>query len=424
MTRQTTKEQVVFLVAAALFLWALVKLGIFLTHQSRPLGTPMTTAAAPQPGDSTISDSLATRGLDSYLERGLRDPFFTDTSLPTQLFVRTAIAHSFLRSTSSTGYGVISSYTFDCRMCPNPTREIRLHVPPGLNIVGVFSKELDETRKWGIDGRTLIVPVNPVAVKRAYYRCLISVKAQAPVTLPSLWTGPRVTCTDATPNVQCEVGHIAVSTPGESVEVAYKESPQNLLTRVALEQVPKELAALSNKFAFFYRQPNYTLTLELKSKTDIASTDPKKVGPIVSSKDVPMPKVKGGDTKDKEIVVKEEPKKLDIPRPGDAEGLPFKLAAIVRIHEPEPRRQAVLRNKESGEYLRKFEGETVMDDLRVVSISDDAVVVADSTGKLYTFAGRFEDKYNATLPPEGPSPPKKGPTTPKGTTPRPKQPRG
>lgn len=394
-TRQTTKEQVAFLVGAAVFLWALVKIAIFFTRPATPPGTPMAPLAEPQPGDAALSAFLATRGLDSYLERGIRDPFFPDASQPAQVFVRAAIAHSFIRSTTSTGYGVISSYTFDCRMTPHPVRELRLNVPTGLNVVGVFSKELDDTRKWGLDGGTLVVPVNPDLLRRAYYRCQIAVKAQAPVKLPSVWTAPVLAFGDATPNVHCEVGHIAVATPGESVEITPRESPQSLLTRIALETVPKELAASSNKFAWFFRQPTYNLTLELKSTTHVVTRPDPKQGPVVKSKDVPEPKIKGTDTTTKEAPEpKEEPKKLDIPRVADADSLPFKLTAILRIHEPEPRRQAVLRDKTSGEYYRKFEGDTIADGLKIVSISDDAVVVADAAGKHYKFAGRFADAHN------------------------------
>ncbi len=419
MTRQTTKEQVAFLVGAALLLWALVKLGLFITHQSRPLGTPMATAAPPQGGDSEIAAFLAAHGLDGYLDRGSRDPFFPDKSEATQVYARAAIAHSFLRSTSTTGYGVISSYTFDFRMCPNPARELRLHVPAGLNIVGVFSKEMDDARKWGVDGRTLVVPVNPVLVRRCFYRCQITVKAQGPITLPAGWTAPIVACTDATPNVLCDVGHITIATPGESVEVTPRESAQSTLGRIALELVPKELAALSNKFAYFYRQPNYTLTLDVKSTAISHKIDTSK---RVTTKDHPAPVVGGKKPGTGTVVVKEEPKKLDIPRAGDADTLPFKLVAIVRIHEPEPRRQAVLRDKDTDEYLRKFEGDIVRDDLRIQTITDDAVVVVDSKGKTYKFAGRFDDQYNTALNQEGPGT-KKGPTPPKGGPPRPK-PRG
>ncbi|HUT35373.1 MAG TPA: hypothetical protein VNE39_17935 [Planctomycetota bacterium] len=390
MTRQTTKEQVLFLVGAAIFIWVIVKLGLFLTHQPRPTGSPMVPAADVRPGDSAIGDFLATRGLDTYLDRGTSDPFGGPASQPTEVFVRSLVSHAFLRSSR------ISRYTYECRMSPHPVREMRFRLPTAATkVADVFSRELDDERKWGVDGTTLVVPVKPLAIKRAYYRCQVTVVVQAPFTAPVLWTAPVVSCTDATPNVQCEVGAIAVATPGDLFELTLKEAPQGGLTRLAVESVPKELAATSNKFAYTFRQPAYTLTLDVKPKFGaVAVVPPTKGGPPPLKATNPPPLKATNPPAVKDTQPKEEPKKLDIPKAADADSLPFKLTAIVEIREPEPRRQAVLRNKDSGEYMRKFEGDTVMDDLRVVSITDDAVVVVDSKGKHYKFRGRFEDKYN------------------------------
>ncbi len=211
-------------------------------------------------------------------------------------------------------------------------------------------------------------------------------------TAPSLWTAPVVSCTGATPNVQCEVGHIAVAAPGNYVELVARETPQSALTKVALEAVPKELAANSNKLAYSFRAPTYSLTVELKLRTPTVVTPPVKGGPVLKPKD-DGPVLK---PKDEPVVAqpKEKGPTLNIPTVADAEKLPFKLTAIVRLHEPEPRRQAVLRDKETGEYYRKFEGDVVMADLKVTSITDDAVIVEDTKGKRYKFRGRFEDKYN------------------------------
>lgn len=410
MNKQMTKEQIVFLVGAALFIWVMIKLGLFLTRQSGPPGTPMVAAATAQPGDSAIADFLAARGLDTYLGRGSRDFSVPDVSGPTQLFVRSFVAHSFLRRS------LISSYTFDCRMSPNPVRELRFQIPEGLKIADVFSKEAEPDRKWGVDGRTLVVPINPELVKRAYYRCQLAVKVQGVVSPPTTWTAPLIVCGEATPNVQCEIGHVAIATPGDQVQLLAKELPQSLLQRVNLEAVPKELAASSNKLAYYFRQPNYTLTLDVKGgETTVVAHTKENPPPLKSTNPPPLKSTEPPPVKGTETATKEEGPTLTIPRAADAEGLPFKLAAIVRIDEPEPRRQAVLRDKNSGEYLRKFEGDTITDDLRVVAITDDAVIVADSKGKHYKFADRFEDKYNATTPAtppatkQGPPPAKKGP---------------
>ena len=387
MNKEMSKEQGVFLAGALLFVWVMVKLAIFLAHQPGPPSTPMVAAAAVQLGDNDIAGLLASGSLESYLGRGSRDPFTPHASQPAQFFVRAMVAHSFMAS------AVFSRYTYDCRMSPTPLREVRLQLPARAAVTDVFCKEMDTERKWGVDvdGRVLVVPVKPTFVKRSYYRCLITVVLRAPVSAPGTWIAPVISCTDATPNVQCEIGHIAVATPGDQVILVPKEGADTGLVKIGIETVPTELAALSNKLAYSFRQPNYTLTLELKTKVPIvAEVPPKGKGPVIRPKD-------GGPVirpKDDGPVVKDPPKKLDIPPPDDADKLPFKLSAIVRIHEPEPRRQAVLRDKKSGEYFRKFEGEPVLDDLKVLSISDDSVIIEDGKGKRYKFRGRFEDKYN------------------------------
>ena len=67
--------------------------------------------------------------------------------------------------------------------------------------------------------------------------------------------------------------------------------------------------------------------------------------------------------------------------------------AIVEIEAPEPKRQAVLRHKDSGDYVRKFIGDT-LDGLKLDSITDDAVILVDAKGKRHKLRGRFEDQYN------------------------------
>ncbi len=410
MPRQFSKEQAAFLVAAALFLWVLVKLGLFITHRAPQPGTALAAATPAPPAEAAMADVLAPRSLDGYLARGARDPFFPDASQPTQLFIRSLVSHSLLRSS------IISRYAYECYMSPNPLNELRFQLPAGLKVTEVFSKEMDESHKWGQDARTLIVPLKPAQVKRAYYRAGVTIVCQGPFSAPTTWHVPVVSCTDATrpdvATVPCEIGHIAIATPGDHVTLLPKEGPGSDLTQMTLEAVPKELAAQSNKLAYTFRHPTYSLTVDVKAKGGEIASVPTKGGPVLPPTKEPVV----GPTKEPTITEpKEEKPKLEIPRVGDADALPFKLAAIVELREPEARRQAVLRNKDSGEYMRKFEGETVMDDLRVVSITDDAVVVSDSSGKQYRFADRFDDKYNATTPTkepggkQGPAPKKGGP---------------
>ncbi len=409
MARQVSKEQVVFLIAAALFLWVMAKLLLFLTHRGPQPGTALTEAAPPQPAEASITDLLAPRSLESYLSRRNRpDPFSPDVTQPAKLFVRSLVRHSFLRSS------LVSRYEYECSMSPRPLAEMRFQLPANLKITAVFSNELAPDRKWGQDGRTLIVPVNPTLVKRTFYRTSITIVAEAPFSAPALWTAPALSCTEGTrpedASVLCEIGHIAISTPGEHVELAPKEGAATGLTRITLESVPPKLAAQSNKLAYVFRKPDYQLVIEVKAKeTAVTRVPSPKGGPVLSPTKEPVV----GPIKEPVIPEpKEEKPKLDIPTVGDADTLPFKLAAIVELREPEPRRQAVLRNKDSGEYLRKFEGESFMNDFRVVAITDDAVVIADSSGKRYRFPGRFDEHYN-TAPTTQPAP-KQGPPARKG----------
>jgi len=389
MDRQMTKEQVVFLVGAALFVLVMLKLGIFLTRDRTMPGAPTVPAVAAKSPDPAIGDVLATRGLYSYLERGARDdPFHGDASLGAQVFVRGLVAHSFLRTS------VISRFMYDCRMSPRPLRELRFRLPKGLKVSEVFCREMDEQGKWGVDGQTLVVHVNPTKLKRAYYRTQVTIVAQSRYSAPTTWTAPVVACTDATPGVQCEVGHVTLATPGNYVQLVPRDAPSADLVKIALEAVPKKLAARSNKLAYLFRGPHYSLVVELKSPRRVASVPPKKAGPPPIKPTSPPPIKPTTPPEVKPTLPKEKGPKLVIPKAADAELLPFKLTAIVRLHDPEPRRQAVLRDKTSGEYLRKFEGEVVMDDLKVASITDDAVIIEDSKGKRYKFRGRFEDKYN------------------------------
>lgn len=98
-------------------------------------------------------------------------------------------------------------------------------------------------------------------------------------------------------------------------------------------------------------------------------------------------------------------RRVDVRTTADADAPPLELVGIVVLDEPEPRRQAILRNRQSGENLRVFEGHTVyiskrsggresedidtfLDAYHVVSITADAVTVADSKGEHHKLRGR------------------------------------
>jgi len=394
MGKGLNKEQIVFFVGAALFVWVMVKLGLNLGSAAQP-GSPKAPVADIRRGEPDIGTFIASAPLASYLGRGARDPFGRDARQPARFFVRAAVSHAFLSSK------VFTRCAFDCRMIPSPVAEVRFRLPPRVRATHVFSQELDRAREWGQDDRTLVVPVKPTPLKRGYFRCQVTVVVRSAITPPTQWAAPVITCTGATPNVVSESGHIAVSVPGEHVLVTPVAERGGLtgLDIVRLEDLPKALIAQSNTLAYHYAEPDHELTLNVQSR--VVARAPSTPGgqtpePAVRTP-APVVRTPGPVVRTPEPGVRTtEPQapKLAIPPAADADALPFKLAAIVRIEAPEPRRQAVLRHKESGEYMRKFEGDVVLDNLRIASITDDAVIIEDAEGKRYKFRGRFEDKYN------------------------------
>jgi hypothetical protein len=381
MGKGMNKEQVFFLVAAALAAWVLVKL--FLAQGFVRPSNARVGAVDLREGEKEIGDFLGPRSLATYVERG-----HTHGGQPSRVFIRGAVAHSFLDTT------VFSRYTFECRMFPAPVRELRFQLPSGLVPDAVFSREIDPEEKYGTDGRTLVVHVKPTLLKRCYYGCQIAVTFRAPLSAASRWRAPLVSCTDATPNVESEAGSIAIATPGDRIEVIpIADAGATSLTKITLDALPKELIQQSNKLAFEYHRPDYLLTLGLK-RPDLVSRTP--TYPPRTPRIGPTPRPPTIGPKTTEPTIKEptptEPK-LQIPKAGDVESLPFKLQVICRIEEPEARRQAVLRHKETEEYFRAFEGEKILNDYRIASITDDAVVIHDSKGKVYKLRGKFEDKY-------------------------------
>ena len=89
------KERVLFLIATALFVWVMIKLGLYWTHDVRAPGAPKVKTPNIERGDPNIRDLLAMASLDHYTGRGTRNPFFADDTQPSAFFVRSTVHHTF-----------------------------------------------------------------------------------------------------------------------------------------------------------------------------------------------------------------------------------------------------------------------------------------------------------------------------------------
>lgn len=383
------KERALFLAGTVLFAWVMLKFGLYWRRELQRPGTPKVPAATIQLGDPNIRDQLAIPNLAHYTERGSRNPFFSDVSQPAGFYVRTVVRHSFGPT------AVRSRYTFDCRMAPTPVSEVRFRLPPRTTISQVYSNEIDPKRLHGRQGRIYIVPVKPVEEKRSYYRCQITLVTQSMLDkLPTKWVAPIVSCTGAMEKVASESGHLALAAPGSRVELIplNEDRAKTGLERVVENQWPKEFSRGATKAVYHFAKPEYELTLELR----------RAIGGIAVKPKPPTVRPKPPTVRPEPPVVKPEPPKigpkpepkLAIPKPDAEARPPLKVMLIYRKETAEPRRQAVLRHKETGEYYRKFEGDTVLDGLKIAKITDDTVIIFDpKRNKHFTLRGRFAGQY-------------------------------
>jgi len=386
MPTSLNKEKILFLVGALLFAWVGAKLAICLAQHPSKRQPPVVPPPAITVGDPNIVGVLASDSLSSYLDRGPRaDPFSDGSGQPSAFFARSTVQHTL------SPLGVISRYIYDCRMLPTPAKEIRFKLPAGMEATHVFSKELAPRKNFGHDGSTLIVPVVPTQIKRTYYRCQITVELRSylkatPEGAP--WTAPVVMLKGATDSVQAECGDIALLTTSDRYELVLTSAVRKGITDVRDADIPEHLASKYTKGVYHFAQAEYELTVPIKSK---GSTGAVVVVPKV------IPTVPRPPDPFKGVPVPEPPPppipKIDVPPIDDiAETLSVKLVALVKIETPEPRRQAVFRDKKSGEYFRKFEGESVLD-MKIDTITDNSVIVTDAAGKRHIIPGRFMDKY-------------------------------
>jgi len=383
MDAKLNKEKGLFLAGLLLLAWVGVKFALLLAQPPLPRGKPKVPAPTIGRGERDVLGLLASPPLASYVERGPRvDPFADGSGQPAAVFVRSLVHHS-LRPA-----GVLSRYRFDCRMVPAPVREVRLRLPAGLRAAHVASKELDPKRPYAYAGNTLIVPVVPAALKRGYYRCQVAVLLQQPLPRRSPWVAPAITFRGATDHVVSESGDLAVETPENDVELALATATRKGLSDVQGTTVEGLPPSTFTRAVYHFSQPDYELAIPVKVKGEgdlIAKGGKAEADPTTRKESVTKSAgQKGDDTKRGPDFV--------VPKPGDLARLPVKLVGLLRAEEPERRPQAVFRDKRSGEFLRRFEGETVRD-LRVVAIADDSVTVTDPEGKRYKIPGRFEDKY-------------------------------
>ena len=396
MSSRLNKEQAAFLLGAALFGWAVLKFVLFMADRPAVPTTPKVNVPAIHHGDAEIRAKLAIPSLGHYAARGARDPFFDDASQPATLFVRSTISHNLAAA------GTVSHFTFDCRMTPNPIRELRFRLPPGTSAASVHSKERDPRRRYGQDGRILVVPVDPTRIKRTYYRCQVAIVIRGTFgNLPTQWQVPVISCTaamDKQASVAAEVGTFAVVTPSDHVELTLITTANRTdLQAIVGNAIPKPLASKYTKFVYHFAQPDYELVFRVQrtAKQLVAAPKPiPKPNGLPKPKTMPKPKDMPRPKELPQPKPRPQPKeKLDIPPP-PKDTLPLKLVAIIEIEAPEPRRQAILRHKDSGEYYRQFVGDTFLNNLRLDRITDDAVILTDAKGKKHKLRGRFEDKYN------------------------------
>ena len=387
MGKGLNKEQALFIIGGVLLAWVGLKLGLFLAHHEVPPKTPKVTAPEIQHGDPDMRARLSIPSLDRY--GGPRDFFFDDVSQPTTLYVRSTVIHNL-----SSRLGALNRYTFDCHMTPHRATELRFRLPPATKPEQVFCRQMPPGASWGQDGRIVSVPVLPIPIKRTYYRCQVDIVLRSPLgTLPTQWQAPVVSCRDGMAklgNVVSESGNVALVTLRNSVElIPLSEQHRTGLQLLAGDSIPERLRSSYTKFVYHFKEPGYKLVFRIQSKVVVAAKPKPGAKPKPKPKPMPGAKPMPGE--------KPKPKpppdaKLDIPPP-PGDDLGFKLVAIVQIEAPEPKRQAVLRHKESGEYYRKFTGDS-LNGLKLDSITDDAVILVDAKGKRHKLRGRFEDKYN------------------------------
>jgi len=388
MPTSLNKEKILFLVGALLFAWVGAKLALCLAQRPLVRGKPRVPPPSITQGDPNMLGLLASDPLSSYVDRGPRaDPFWWGAGEPSAFYARSTVQHTL------SPVGVISRYTYDCRMLPSPAREVRFKLPKGMEAAYVFSKELDRRRSYGHDGSILVVPVVPTPLKRTYFRCQVTIVLQSylkasPEGTP--WTAPVITLKGATDSVLSESGDIALVTPGDRVELVLTSGGAHKgVSEVRDADIPEHLASKYTKAVFHFAQAEYELTVPIKIKLTAVAIGPKPPPPVVPKPPPPDP-FKG--LPPPPPPPPPPPLKIDVPPIDDAEKLPVKLIALVKIETPEPRRQAIFRDKKSGEFLRKFEGESVLD-MKIDAITDNSVIVTDAAGKRHIIPGRFMDKY-------------------------------
>lgn len=78
---------------------------------------------------------------------------------------------------------------------------------------------------------------------------------------------------------------------------------------------------------------------------------------------------------------------------GDSFEIPFQLRGIVRVSDDSSRFVAVVEDKQSRRYLRKYEGDQVLG-FRIVQISPGGVIVEDERGRRGRLQDAMRKKYN------------------------------
>lgn len=378
MRTRLNKETALFLVGAALAVLVLVKLGLFLADQPESPPAARVPATTLHEGFADLSDDLPVDAIDNYLNSGPRDDPFHDAESDTSVYIRSTVRHRLADPI------VESRFRLECVLTPHPLDALRFRLPAGVTVAHVGGAHHDPRRPIRRQGRTLIVPIRPLRHHRADHRCNIEIVLRGP--LPTRWSAPVLSCTDAMPEVQSETGALAIDLDRSSpIELIPLTAQPGGLTALTGDAIPSDLVSANTRFTFRFRHPDYTLTLHIQR--------PRPSDWAGKRKEPPPPK-KGETDKGRKKKGKGKGKGPTIPPPehdivAAPPGFPLRLMVVYRRDAEGERSQAVLRHKDTGELFRGHEGDTLYDGVRIAAIANDLVTLIDGTGRRFHCPGRF-----------------------------------
>ncbi|MFW6162027.1 MAG: hypothetical protein ACODAJ_04615 [Planctomycetota bacterium] len=378
MRRRLNKETVLFLLAAALCAWVLVKLGLFLAGGQRQPRVPSVAGAQIQIGEDDLRSALQIPSLDRYAARGSRHDPFHDAERPTSVYVRRTVEHRLDAATCR------STVRVECRMIPEPLRELRVTLPDAGRLADVGGPHVAPLRAVRREGSVLVVPLVPRSIDRGHHQAVIELALDA--RLPSAdgpWLVPVVVCTGATPRVQTEHGDLTLVIEPDSDLTAVPDmtaATGSGLTRLAGDAAP-------DVFAYHFTRPAYRLPVVL--------THHRKTGPddVIAERGGERGKEGGKRTGKRGKAGRGKTGKTGtagtvLPPPLDRRR--FQLTIFLDPERPRRGPQAVIRDRSTGELYRGGVGDVIDGGLQIVQIRDSAVVLRDPAGQRFICHGRFD----------------------------------